>query len=150
MFALFCPTTFMKNTLPTCTAVLSATDVLCFPCLTHCYYFINGNAGLFKNSYPIIPKWFDLLCFFSLFQLTCGGNSRSSRVTCWSCQDHFWHQHNCRIWRVWNWGDTSCTKSLPCKEPFISWHFLSYRGYWLKQNSMSVIGANLWPRLCNR
>lgn len=62
-FALFCLNTLMKNTLPTCIAVLSATDVQCFPCLTHCYYFISGNAGLFKNSYPTIPRLFDLLCF---------------------------------------------------------------------------------------
>ena len=140
----------MNNTLPTCISV-SVTDVMCFPCLTNCYHFINGNAGLFNNSYPIMSKWFDLLCCSIsaylwwkppivqgyLLILLRPSPILDTNITVQSGE--FDTEVRLVVWSL-------CS----CKKPFISWHILSFRGYWLKQNFMSVIGAKLWARLCNR
>ena len=132
---------------PTCISV-SVTDVLCFPRLTNCYHFINGNAGIFNNSpYNIKVIWSPMLFHFSLLVVEAADRPgllvdlvkaiSDTNVTVQSGE--FDTEVTLVVWSL-------CL----CKEPFISWDILSFRGYWLKQNSMSVIGAKLWARLCNR
>jgi hypothetical protein len=140
-------TLWMNNTLPTCISV-SVTDVLCFPCLTRCYHFINGNAGLFNNSYHNVKViWYPVLFHFSLLVVETADRpgllvdlvKAISDINITVQSGEFDTEVTLVVWSL-------CS----CKEPFISWHILSFRGYWLKQNSMSVIGAKLWARLCNR
>ena len=96
---------------PTCISV-SVTDVLCFPRLTNCYHFINGNAGIFNNSpYNIKVIWSPMLFHFSLLVVE-AADRPGLLVDLVKAISDTGYQHNCPIWRVWYWGETSCMKSL--------------------------------------
>lgn len=152
MFTEFICALWLKNMLPTSTSYILRIYILGFPCLIHCYCFININAGYMKmpTLVSIISKWFWISVLFHFSLLVVETADRPGLLV-----DLVKIISDININVQSGEFDTEVTTVLQsvcsCKEPYSSPYILySCRGYWLKQNSMSATGANHWLRLYNR